>query len=342
MRLYNDPAEARSFESFVIHMHLAWLYLLHAQLARDGVDYRYWERDGSRPRLVRVDGEPKRWELTKCVKHRWPNEDPVRANLNFFIALRNKIEHRYGRLQETLALAVGGHSQALLINYEDELTSQFGVEHSLAARLRFPVFVGTFTQEGEAALLRMRARLPKRMQTFIADFSTALDPSIKSDQRFEFRVHMTLELAKKDPDALAVRFTRYDDMTEEQKAAVEALGKTGHVVVREQQREVANLGWLKPTAVVEQVRAAIPYRFTMNMFVKAYKAACVRPASGAKQPQRTDERYCRYDEPHRDYVYSPAYVQHLVTKLSTADGFQELVDTRAEAKPQPVNQSRAS
>jgi hypothetical protein len=40
-RLYNDAAEVRSFEGFVVHMHLAWLYLLHAELTRDDVDYRY-------------------------------------------------------------------------------------------------------------------------------------------------------------------------------------------------------------------------------------------------------------------------------------------------------------
>jgi hypothetical protein len=37
VRLYNDPAEERSFEGFVVHMHLAFLYLLHAELCRDGV-----------------------------------------------------------------------------------------------------------------------------------------------------------------------------------------------------------------------------------------------------------------------------------------------------------------
>jgi len=37
-RLYNDAAEVRSFEGFVVHMHLAWLYLLHAELTRDDVD----------------------------------------------------------------------------------------------------------------------------------------------------------------------------------------------------------------------------------------------------------------------------------------------------------------
>ena len=47
VRLYNDPAERRSFEAFIVHMHLAWLYLLHAELTRDSIDYRY--RDPKNP-----------------------------------------------------------------------------------------------------------------------------------------------------------------------------------------------------------------------------------------------------------------------------------------------------
>ena len=70
-RLYNDPAEVRSFEGFAVHMHLAWLYLLHAELTRDGIDFRYHRKDNPRL-LVKVDGEPKRWELAQCVAHRWP------------------------------------------------------------------------------------------------------------------------------------------------------------------------------------------------------------------------------------------------------------------------------
>ena len=120
VRLYNDPSEARSFEGFVVHMHLAWLYLLHAELTRAGVDFRYWRTEGRTRRLVRIDGEPKRWDLATCVLHRWPDEkDPVRANLVFFVRLRNKIEHRYARQQEALTAAVGGQAQALLLNYEE-------------------------------------------------------------------------------------------------------------------------------------------------------------------------------------------------------------------------------
>ena len=73
------PDEERSFGGFVAHMHLAYLYLLHAKLARDWVDYRYRRRDRLRL-LERVDGEQKRWELakcvadTKCVAERWDRD----------------------------------------------------------------------------------------------------------------------------------------------------------------------------------------------------------------------------------------------------------------------------
>jgi hypothetical protein len=235
VRLYNDPAERRSFEAFVVHMHMAWLYLLHAELTREDIDYRY--RDPNNPRrLVKVDGEPRRWELGKCVSERLRDGDPVRANLEFFIALRNRIEHRYARHQETLALAVAGHCQAQLINYEQRVTSRFGTDQSLATRLRFPVFVGTFTEEGEQALLRLRAALPKNLQRFIAEYHAGLDPATANDSRFDFRLRVTLELAARDPDATAIQFTRYDDMTPEQRATVEEMGKTGQVIVREQKR----------------------------------------------------------------------------------------------------------
>jgi hypothetical protein len=162
VRLYNDATGTRAFEGFVVHMHVAWLYLLHAQFMRDGIDYRYIDRDHPR-RFIKVDGEHKRWELARCVEERWPDpNDAVRKNLEFFIGLRNRIEHRHARRDANLALAVSGHAQALLLNFEEQLTSQFGNDASLATVLRFPIFVGTFTTEGAQALLELAARRPGR------------------------------------------------------------------------------------------------------------------------------------------------------------------------------------
>lgn len=115
---------------------MAWLYLLHAQFVRDDVDFRYWDKQFKK-RLVKVDGEAKRWELERSMAERWPSDvNPVRANLSLFIKLRNRLEHRHANSDEALMLNLAGHAHALLVNYEKELTEQFGDTQSLALRLR--------------------------------------------------------------------------------------------------------------------------------------------------------------------------------------------------------------
>lgn len=333
VRLYNDPAEGRSFEGFVVHMHLAWLYLLHAELDRDKVDFRFWRTQGRVRRLERVDGEPKRWDLATSMRHRWPDEkDPVRANLGFFIGLRNKVEHRFARQQEALTAAVGGQAQALLLNYEEELTIQFGVSSSLATRLRFPVFIGSFTDEGERTLRRLRKQLPAPLRTFISEYDAGLDDSITQDPRYELRLRVLQELAPKDPDALAVQFTRYDDLTEEQREVVEAIGKKGYVVVRERKRPVIGHGLLKPTQAAKAVQAQIPFVFTTAHFINAWRELGVRPPGGDLNPEKTEEKYCIYDERHKDYGYTQAYVDKLIRKCATDDGFRKLLGTTPQTK----------
>lgn len=325
VRLYNDPTEARSFEGFIVHMHLACLYLLHAQFQRDGVDYRYHQIDNPR-RLEKVNGEPRTWELAKCVRVRWPDQSAARANIEFFIALRNKIEHRYTKFQQELALAVGGKSQALLLNFEEELTTQFGPNFSMATKLRFPVFIGSFTTEGQQALERLHSRLPKGLRRFIAESVSELPDQVRDDQNFDMRLRVFLELVKNPASGLPVQFVRAADMTPQQK---ELLRSSAMVIVREQQRDVSNRGWLKPRQVVKAVAAQIPFEFNMSHFVKAWKAESIRPEWGSDHPERTVEQYCRYDEPHRDYTFSPGYVDHLVRRLGTADGYHDLLGITA-------------
>lgn len=334
-RLYNDSAEERSFEGFVIHMHLAWLYLLQAELTRAGTDFRYHRKDN--PRLLeKVDGEPKRWELAKCVSERWKNVDePVRRNLEFFIALRNKLEHRYvWRADLALSVALGGHAQALLLNYEEELVTAYGEPASLATRLRFPVFIGSFTEQGELALRRLRKSLPAPLRTFIAGYEASLPEGLANDRHFEFRLRVVTELAARDPDALAIQFSRYDDMSEDDKAAVEELGRKGVVIVRERQRDVVNLDRMTPRQVVREVNLQLPFVFHMGHFIAAWQSLGVRPAADADRPDQTDEKYCTYDQLHKDYGYTAAYVKKLVRSLRTVEGWREFFGKDPEHKQQ--------
>ncbi len=131
-------------------------------------------------------------------------------------------------------------------------------------------------------------------------------------------------MAPRDPDALAIQYTRYADMTDDQKAAVDQLGRKGLVIVREQKRGIVNLDLLKPRQVVHEVAAQIPFHFHMGHFIKAWHELGVRPPGDSEHPERTDEKYCSYDKLHDDYGYTPAYVKKLVRELNTVEGWRTL------------------
>ena len=108
VEFYNRPAGRRSLEAFLVHMHIAWLYVVQAEFLRDGVDY-FYRQDKNPKRYVKIDGERKTWELDRCVKQRWPDaSDPVRNNLELTVRLRNRIEHRHST---GLAVAATGFCQ---------------------------------------------------------------------------------------------------------------------------------------------------------------------------------------------------------------------------------------
>jgi hypothetical protein len=326
--LYNQPKQPRRLEAFFVHMHLAWLYLLHARFQRDKLDYRYRKPNGW---FEKIDGEPRTWELARCVAERWGDNDPVRKNLELTIALRNKIEHRF---EQSTALVTSGHAQALLLNYEEELTATFGDPHSLADRLRFPVFIGTFTAEGARQLLATRKKAPRKISDFIASFTADLDPSVRDDQRFEFRVHLVPKTGPKTDADLAITFVRYDELTASQREALEALGRQGAVVVRDRLRPVSNLGLMKPAAAAAAIEERIPFRFRPSAeFPQAWKKLNCRPQGGAADPTRTDDRYCIYDEPHGDYLYKQAFVSKVVRDTNTEAKFKAFVGRKPTPKP---------
>jgi hypothetical protein len=232
--LYNESKKDRRLEAFFVHMHLAWLYLLHARFRRDGIGYHYREGNGH---FVRVDGEPKAWELARCAEERWDESSPVRKNLELTILIRNRIEHRH---TEALAVVAGGYAQALVVNYENELTSTFGEPQSLAEYLRFPILLGSITPDGMRRMLKLTEQVPTATRGLIAEFVSGLEPAIKEDHRFEFRLHLIPKTGAKSEADLSMSFVREDDLTDEQRETLESLNERGLLVVREHNRPVAS------------------------------------------------------------------------------------------------------
>jgi hypothetical protein len=321
VEIHNSPLALRPLEGFFVHMHIAWLYLLHAGFEKAGVDYRYRLPNG---RYDKVDGQPKTWDLTRSISERWPNSaDPARVNLELTAALRNKVEHRYERGLQVVSY---GFTQALTLNIEHELINVFGQEYSIAEKVHLPVSLSAFTREGAAAMVAAQAQLPTRLRDWIVDYRAGLSEDVQTSRAFEFRIEITQKRAPKTEADLAVEFVRLEDLTPEEVEAYEALERTGRVIIREKQ--APDPGWMKPSTAAREIQDELGWRFGASAeFPKAWAHYGVRPPGTAVGDARkqTNLAYCKWDATFEQYVYNKAFVAKVVEDCSTEDGFENVV-----------------
>ncbi|ONF74509.1 hypothetical protein AVR91_0203720 [Amycolatopsis keratiniphila subsp. keratiniphila] len=315
---YNRSGDKRSYLDFVVHMHLAWQNLLHADFSRRGVNIYY--RD-ARGRYVKgKDGQRRSWELQHCLKEEFGDSDPVRANVEFFIGLRNKIEHRF---EAALLVATAAHVHALVINFDAELVGRFGHEHSLADELRFPVFVQSFTPAGMAEQRKLRRGISAAARTYITNFEGALDQSVRDDERFVYRIQLSPMKGSTSEADLAVTFVREEELTEADLVRIRGEAKTGTVVIAEKLRDVALMDELLPAQATLAIAAQLPFKFNQSHFTTLRKQHGVRPENG-EPPEKTERKYCIYSAPHRNYLYTPAYIRKCVSELDTPEKFRSV------------------
>lgn len=324
---YNRSGTERSYLDFVVHMHLAWQYLLHAECDQQKRDYVF--RD-DRGRIQRIrDGGEKTWDLQRCLQWRFPTEaDPTRVNAEFFIGLRNRIEHRY---QDSLMVATAGKAHAYVVNYETELVAAFGDQQSLSAYLRFPVFVQNLSPAGVKEQLATRRRLPKAVQSYIIRFEHNLDRRVTESERYDYRVMLVQVKGPKSEADSAMTFVRAEDLTEDKRKQMEAEGKIGTSVVVEKHRDVMYSDELTPAEVVTLLATKSPFIINMWHFTELCKRHKVKPAKG-DPPEKTDPRYCLYDKPWKKYVYTQAFVRLAIEDVTTRDRFVEAFGKEPRAK----------
>ncbi len=319
---------AGSYSDFITHMHRAWHYLLHAEFHRDKIDYHYV--DPKTGHHIEVDGEPKAWALEDCIKHRYLKSDnPVRLNVELFIKLRNKIEHRYER---ELKIATGGKAQALVINYETEIVATFGPTYSLADRLRFPIFLQAITASGIRDMRTIASKLPQRTRDLVARYEAQLDQAVLDDLQYDYRIRLVPMVGAKTEADLAINFVKLEDLSDDERKVMVEAGRSGTVIVRDRQVEVAAKDKLLPKDVARLVQEQVPFHFTVPNNTELWKRLKVRPPTGASDPYQTDARYCVYDEPFRAYVYTQAWVRRIVKEIGTVEKFRSFFEREPRRK----------
>ncbi|WP_148058658.1 DUF3644 domain-containing protein [Agrococcus jenensis] len=322
--LYNRSGNERQLEAFIVHMNLGWMKLLQARTDADGGEMI--ERDARGWRRKHPEGGFLYKSLRVLLAEQLDATDPRLNNIVFFQGLRNQIEHRH---EARIAALVAGRTQALLINYEETLVEWFGPTEALGSELRFPLFVSTITEDAASAVKALRSQVPKGVLDWVQDFDTALEPDIRADQRFDFRIYLVPHTGPKTSADAAMTFIRASDLTTDQRALLDQV----QTIIREKQVPVEDLNGLKAGEVVEQVSRRLDATFNMHMHTQAWKFFGVRPATSALNRASTKPEFCRYNSTFEQYTYTPAWVEYLVRHLSDAEQYAAVRGWRPEATP---------
>lgn len=332
--LYNRSGNERQLEAFVVHMNLAWLKLLQAATVKDKGDLYVRNSRGHRIRHSEDGGWTHRG-LASILGDYYQPEDASRKNVEFFLAIRNRIEHRY---EKDIAALVSGKTQALLRNYESALVSNFGPSEGLAQELRFPLFMSVLTDSAVDAAKRVRAQVPKGVLEWIEDFETGIPPDVILDQAYEFRVHLVPKTGPRSTADTSMTFIRADELTDEQSAALEKF----QTIIRDKYVPVEDLGNLRPKDVVRQVNKRVNFEFTMHAHTQAWHYYEIRPASNNSDPAKTKSDFCRYNEVFRQYTYTPQWVDYLVRKFSDPQIAADILAWRATEAASPVGHEQST
>lgn len=319
---YNRPTASFRVHGYLVLMQIAWTSLLLAYFERKGVKPYY--RRGKR--FVKLQGEPKRWDLSQCVSQFWGGEvSPVRSNIEFMIALRDRTEH--AEMPE-LDIAVFGECQALLNNFEEFFVSNFVTKEVLPHNLVVPLqFSGPPSPESLAALRRSIRPDGREILDWISAFRSTLANDVWESGRYSYRM-MLLPNVKNNPprDSLSVEFVKAEPGNEDDFARTT-------VLLKERRIPVVNEGDMKPSDVVTRVNLTLeaPRKLSLNLHSRCWRYFGVRPRVGAKEPWSTRGEYCRYDAVHKDYVYTDAWVKFLTEELNKPGRFEEVTSGRLPA-----------
>lgn len=313
LQVYNNPTTVFKTEGFIVLMVIAWTALLHAVFRKKGIECHHKELDGT---VVLIEGDPKMWELTECLRQFYGgNQSPVRTNLEFFIGLRNKIEHRY---VPAIDPHVSGECQAMLLNFDELLAAEFGPYFGIRDSLTIPLQTATVRNDEQGKVLKkLQAGHFEEVKNFIDDFRARLDPTVGTDQRYRFQVFLVPKVGNhRTSSDLAIEFVRVDS-----KQANELGNQI--VAIKERQVPVHNANLLKPTAVARAVAKRLGKKFTINDHILAWKKFNVRPSGFSTTGCNLE--FCVPDVAHQDFLYTEKWVEFLVKTLSDEAEYQAVL-----------------
>lgn len=313
VQIYNNPLVAFRTPGYIVQMVIAHTSLFHAIFERDGSTYWYTNPDGS-PKLI--DGDKKAWEITECQRRYARRTQPEVENLNFFINLRNKIEHRFIPQLDAL---FSGKCQALLMNFERLLVAEFGEFFALGTNLALALQFSSYTTDQHAVLRRSQSQEYAAVRRFAEQYDDLLDRSVTQDAKYSFRAYLIPKLGNHAGSSdVAIEFVAYDPNDPKQMERYER----NIAFIREKQVPVANPGTYIPSKAAAEVSKRTGIELNTPDHTKAWMLYEVRPRKNSAQGCKTE--YCQYSAPFKQYIYTEKWIEFLCEKVSDASELERI------------------
>lgn len=294
--IYNKPQTSFKSSGFIVLMCIAWTSLLHSIFEKQKIKYFYRKKNSNR--FEKIDGENKAWELKKCAKEFFGDENnPVYKNIVLFYKLRNKVEHRFLPEIDSKILS---ECQAFILGFEKVLVDIFGDEHTLLEGAYIPLQLS----------YGMR-KLPKTKESnsilsFIEEYRHSLSSDIVNSQDYAYKIFIIPNIGNhRNSSDVAIDFIKIDENNSNE---MDKYNKS-IIAIKQQKVQVANQGQLKPSMVIKKIEENTGIKKTIHWHTQMWKKHKVRESK-----ETCNIEYCQYDEPHKDYIYTEEWVDYLIKK----------------------------
>lgn len=316
--IYNRPQTKFRTDGYIVMMIIAWTSLLHSIFEENDIDYFHRDKEGN---YIIIDGDKKTWELIECINNTIIIDQPIKENLKFMIGLRNKIEHRF--IPE-LDIEVCGECQAMLLNFEELLTKEYGRGYSLQANIAIPLQLVNFDGELKTEVMqKFYNENFNDIRKYICDFRNALSDDIYNDMRYSFKVFLVPKLKNnKSKNDISMEFLNLKDI--EPNDYDEMLKSITLIKEKTVEVPVINKDKYRPSQVCNIVSEKIEKEFKIHHHTNAWKYYKVRQTG--YQSEGCDTKYCQFDELHKDYSYTKEWIEFLIDQLTDIMIYETIIN----------------
>lgn len=294
IRTYSDVDDKFRVQTYITLMNMAYTKLFLSFFYKTIGD-RYYYKDGQ-GRYEIKKGQKMVWDLSKCIKEfnkiaisksdtKVISNDII-ANIEFFIGIRNEIEHYYMEESE-LEKNIFGELQAYIYNYNFLLDNIFS--ENIKKYLRMPLLLDFF-QEDYSSIVNMAGN---RIIKYIEKYKQNLALDIQNSDKFSFKFIAMPNTSNKS-SAPAITFIRENELNNEVVVAIRE---------KTVEKNVTNLGLYRPTVIVDDVlkNNELKYgsEYTKNNAATIFTVLNIRDL----KTKCTNDKYCYYDQLNEVFGY---------------------------------------